>query len=65
MREKGPVIRRKIAELKEQVKTAFETRSGEAHVFRPEDLISYLGDILNYNGSGKRSIGEWNPKSGY
>jgi conjugal transfer ATP-binding protein TraC len=61
VREKGPVIRRKIAELKEQVRTAFETRSGEAHVFRPEDLISYLGDILNYNGGGKRSVGEWNP----
>ena len=59
--EKGPVVRSKIAELKEQVKSAFETRSGEAHVFRPEDLISYLSDILNYNESGGRSIGEWNP----
>ena len=58
--EKNAVVKTKISDLKTQVSGVFETRAGQMRVFNADDLINYLSDILNYDGSTKRSNKKWN-----
>ncbi|RZI47499.1 type IV secretion system protein TraC [Rickettsiales endosymbiont of Peranema trichophorum] len=58
--ERSAMIKRKIADLKVQVVSVFETRSGQVRLFDPTDFINYLSDILNYDGSATSSNKEWN-----
>ena len=58
--ENNAVVRKKILELKKQVIGTFSTRGGDSRSFDANELIGYLSDILNYDGSIKRRKGEWN-----
>lgn len=60
VKERSRIEKGKIADLKLQVKALFESRGSQTREFKPEDLINYVSDILNYDGSTKRSDKEWN-----
>jgi conjugal transfer ATP-binding protein TraC len=59
-RQKGRLERAEISELKTRVKALFETRNIGVADIAPEEFISKLSDILNYDGSIEQSKLPWN-----